>query len=116
MNDRAAANAPRARTTLPILLAEWARIVDRLEHHAQEPAHVFTDDVLVRHAIALQIREKPTTAELREMLTELDAHFRAFTSESTQCVLGADDAEREGWSRSREWYFWRAPRDTVTAT
>lgn len=98
-----------ARLTLPILLAEWARIVDRLEHQPHDPAHVFTDDVLVRHELAVRLRAKPSPRETREMLEEFDGHFRALTVASAVCVLGADRAVAEGWTPQREWYLWRQP-------
>lgn len=99
-----------ARLTLPVLLAEWARIVDRLEHQPDDPAHVFTDDVLVRHEISARLRAKPSPQETREMLQEFDGHFRVLTHESEACVLGDDRAVAEGWTPQREWYLWRQPR------
>ena len=99
-----------ARLTLPILLAEWARIVDRLEHQPHDPAHVFADDVLVRHEISARLRAKPSPQDTRDMLHEFDRHFRALTEERGACVFGEAAAVASGWTPSREWYFWRAPR------
>lgn len=94
------------RLTLPALVAQWARIVDFL---AREPVghDEFVADVRVRHEIAQRLRAKPTTLETREMLAEIDEQFRAITQESAECVVGPPAGEAEGWSASREWYFWR---------
>ncbi len=98
-----------ARLTLPALVAQWARMVDYLER--QPVSHdEFVADLLVRHEIAQRLRAKPTTLETREMLAEIDEHFRAITEERTECVAGAARAAAEQWSAGREWYFWRALR------
>jgi hypothetical protein len=99
----------RSPVPLPALLAEWARIVDRLEHAPHDPAHVFTHDILVRHEIAARLRGKPATAETREMLADLDGQLRAFTEASAMCVLGEERAAQAGWTPTREWYLWRRP-------
>jgi hypothetical protein len=58
------------------------------------------------------LRAKPTTLETREMLAEIDEHFReitreAVTQDASGCVAGEARATAEGWSAGREWYFWR---------
>ncbi|AMW04472.1 hypothetical protein [Gemmatimonas phototrophica] len=95
-----------ARLTLPILVAQWSRIVDYVERH-QVAEHDFRTDVDVRHEIALRLRAKPTTRETREMLVDLDEQFRGATVASEVCLHGAERATEEGWSPVREWYYWR---------
>lgn len=97
-----------ARLTLPALVAQWARIVDYLERHAV-PAAEFAADVNVRHEIAQRLRAKPTTLETREMLAEIDEHFRRITTETPACLHGDPRAAAEQWTPGREWYFWRGP-------
>jgi hypothetical protein len=97
-----------ARLTLPVLVAQWARIVDYVERH-EVAADDFVTDVEVRHEIALRLRAKPTTRETREMLVELDEQFRNATVPSDACLHGNERAAAEGWSPTREWYFWRKP-------
>ncbi|MCA2985042.1 MAG: hypothetical protein ACK6DR_07050 [Gemmatimonas sp.] len=94
------------RLTLPALVAQWARIVDYVARH-EVATHDLAADLQVRHEIAQRLRAKPTTLETREMLAELDEHFREATIESADCVLGADRAAASGWSAGREWYLWR---------
>lgn len=96
------------RLTLPVLVAQWARIVDYVERHAVE-VDAFRTDVEVRHEISLRLRANPTTRETREMLAELDEQFRAVTAERAECLHGAERALAEGWRPTREWYFWRQP-------
>lgn len=100
--------AQLSRLTLPGLVAQWARIVDYLERHTVS-ATEFEADVAVRHEIAQRLRGKPTTLETREMLAEIDEHFRRITSEQSWCLHGDDRAAAAQWTPSREWYFWRAP-------
>lgn len=91
-----------------MLLAQWARIVDYTERH-QVDGHDYRADVDVRHEIASRLRSRPTSAETREMLAELDTHFRATTTESPTCIHGDARAAAEGWTPQREWYYWRVP-------
>lgn len=98
-----------ARLTLPILVAQWARIVDYVERH-EIAADAYLTDVTVRHEISLRLRAKPTTGETRELLAELDEQFRGVTVEVDRCVHGEARAEAEQWTPKREWYFWRLPR------
>jgi hypothetical protein len=103
---------------LPALLAQWARIVDDLERTATATPAVSVSermaqlrrDVAVRHEITTRLVGKPVTRDIREMMAELDEHFRSITVPSTVCTLGDDVAATHGWTPSREWYFWRAPR------
>jgi hypothetical protein len=104
------------RISLPALVALWARIVADMEHRALAPtpapdtdalAHTFDAELKVRHEIAQRIRSRPTTAETREMLAELDQFFRDATEDTSACVLGDAAAADNGWTRAREWYFWR---------
>lgn len=97
-----------ARLTLPALVAQWARIVDYVERHPVSAAD-FSADVAVRHEISLRLRAKPTTLETREMLAEIDEHFRRVTVECAECLHGAACAAAEQWMPGKEWYFWRAP-------
>lgn len=97
-----------ARLTLPGLVAQWARIVDYLERHAV-PTAEFLADVEVRHEIAQRLRAKPTTLETREMLAEIDEHFRRITTEQAGCLHGEARAVAAQWTPGREWYFWRGP-------
>ena len=95
-----------SRSTLPALIAHWARIVDYVDREVI-PAHEYRADVGVRHEIAVRMRKQSFTPETREMLADLDAQFRAATLPSEECIHGADVAAREGWTPMREWYFWR---------
>ncbi|WP_411279405.1 hypothetical protein [Gemmatimonas sp.] len=99
-----------ARVNLPALVALWARQVDDL---AREIDRIDPDGadmrerVAVRHEIAQRLRIRPASAETRDLLHEFDDAFRAVTAESLTCAYGDDRAAAEGWTRQREWYFWR---------
>lgn len=96
-----------SRSTLPGLLAQWARVVDHIARHAVNDQD-YAADLDVRHEISVRLRARPTSAETREMLAELDAHFVAATEERATCVHGDARAAAEGWTSAREWYYWRA--------
>jgi hypothetical protein len=102
-------------TTLPALIAHWARVVDYVDREAMT-ADEFRADVDVRHQIAVRMRKQSFTPETREMLADLDGQFRAATLASEECIHGADVAAREGWTAVREWYFWRVSAKGATAT
>jgi len=95
---------------LPALVALWARQVDDL---AREPDRIdpmgidMLERVAVRHEIAKRLRVRPSASETRDLLAEFDDAFRAVTAQSVVCVYGDDRAVAEGWTRQREWYFWR---------
>jgi hypothetical protein len=111
-----------AKLTIPALIAHWARIVDDVERSAgiaagerrDDPLHDFRADADVRHELATRIRVRPMTSEMREMLAELDGHYRAATDESVRCIHGEDRAVRHEWSSAREWYYWRVPRGAAS--
>ena len=96
----------RTRSTLPALIAHWARIVDFVEREPMS-AEDFRADISVRHEIARRMRKQSFSPETREMLGELDAQFRAATESAAECIYGADVAAREAWTPTREWYYWR---------
>ncbi|MBL0937833.1 MAG: hypothetical protein IBJ03_03000 [Gemmatimonadaceae bacterium] len=98
-------DAELERATLPVLLASWARIVDVVARGDMSPDE-FQRDVRVRHEIAKRIRSRPATAETRELLAELDGWMREATEPTSACALGAEQAEREGWTPSLQWYYW----------
>jgi len=106
-----------ARLTIPALIAQWARIVDDVERSAgiapgerrDDPHHDFRADADIRHELATRIKVRPMTSEMREMLAELDGHYRAATDAAAACIHGADAAASNAWSPLREWYFWRTP-------
>ncbi len=98
------------RQTLPGLIAQWARIADYIERRETD-GHDVPADVAVRHEIATRLRTRPTSAETREMLAELDAQFVAGTVESVSCIAGTEQAVAAGWTPTREWYYWRVPAE-----
>ena len=106
------------RLTIPALIAQWARIVDDVERSAgiaagerrADPLHDVRDDADIRHELATRIKVRPMTSEMREMLAELDGHYRAATDEVAECIRGAAAAAAHGWTPLREWYYWRSPR------
>ncbi len=104
------------RVNLPALVALWARQVDELARALGDRMDPSGNDILervvVRHEIAKRLRARPASAETRDLLAEFDDAFRAVTAESPACAFGDDRAAAEGWTRQREWYFWRR----VTAT
>ena len=100
------------RANLPALVAQWARVVADLEHRVAcdvAPSSL-AGEVDARHEIAERVRSKPTTAETRELLAELDQLFRDMTDEIAECIYGTDVATSRGWTPQRQWYYWRALR------
>lgn len=92
---------------VPALIALWARLVDDAARTGA--VHDLNELVAVRHEIAKRLRVRPATSETRDLLQEFDEAFRALTTESAACIHGHERAIAEGWSASREWYFWRRP-------
>lgn len=99
-----------SRLPLPALIAQWARIADRVERR-EVPVDEYPADLAVRHEIALRLRSRPSTTETREMLAELDDTFRQGTVATDHCIVDAPSAAGAGWSATREWYFWRQLRE-----
>lgn len=98
------------RMTLPVLLAQWARTVDFLERQPVSAAE-FASEVLLRHEIAKRLQTQPVTRETRDLLAEIDEHFRGITEAHTVCTLDPATTEITGWTPVREWYAWRRPRE-----
>ncbi len=98
------------RMTLPVLLAQWARTVDYLERQPVTTEE-FVTEVLLRHEIAKRLQTQPVTRETRDLLAEIDEHFRTLTEEQTGCTLSPMVTDISGWTPVREWYAWRRPRE-----
>ncbi len=100
-----------ARVNVPALVALWARQVDELAR-ALAGGDWAGDDiaerVAVRHELAMRLRTRPASAETRDLLREFDDAFRAVTTDSPTCACGDARAAAEGWTKQREWYFWRS--------
>ena len=102
-------------STLPALIAHWARVVDYVDRHVTT-ADEFRADIDVRHQIAVRMRKQSFTPETREMMADLDGQFRSATLPSQECIHGAEVAAREGWTPVREWYFWRVSAKSAGAS
>ena len=96
------------RVNVPALVALWARLVDDAARTGT--VKDMAELVMVRHEIAQRLRVRPASAETRDLLKDFDEAYRALTTATTECCYGTDRATTEGWTATREWYFWRAAR------
>jgi hypothetical protein len=88
-----------------------AELIERWERIAAHPVALGHDDWLndldVRQLLHdLRRRER---APYRARLQASDAAFKAFTRPVRTCLWGEANAERNGWTRRRNWWYYRIP-------
>jgi hypothetical protein len=105
--------------TLEMLVAQWGDIVSNVERGYTLTFDDYLNDVDLRNSIAQRARDdtgtsdEPTSvqtmASLLRLLDAIDARFIASTREVRTCVWGEANARDEGWTREREWWYYREP-------
>ena len=88
-----------------------AELIERWERIAAGPVALGDDDWLndldVRQLLHdLGLRER---APYRDRLRAADARFRAATLPVRTCLWGEENAHRHGWTRRRNWWYYRIP-------
>ncbi len=88
-----------------------AELIERWERIAANPVALGSDDWLndldVRQL--LHDLERRARAPYRDRLRAADARFRAATLPVRACLWGEANAERHGWTRRRNWWYYRIP-------
>ena len=88
-----------------LLLDQWARTVNDVEHGYALTYEDYLNDLDVRRSLD----DADLAPVFRERLTVLDARFQEVTFPSGACVWGVENEEAEGWDRVSNWYYWRLP-------
>lgn len=61
--------------------------------------------------VASESERQKVTTEVRQ----LDARFFAVTRPVDDCIWGADNARKHGYTRQRDWWYYRVPTDLSRA-
>jgi hypothetical protein len=94
---------------LDYLLDRWEQITARVERHATWLWEEWVDDLDVREILEDVLAHVPEAAGARPSVEAVDERFRAAAVATESCAWGDDVAERNGWTREREWWYWTAP-------
>ena len=88
-----------------------AELVARWERTARDPVALGDDDWL-NDLVVRELLHGLDPAELvpyRERLRLADDRFRRATVAVPDCLWGAANAAQHGWTRRRNWWYWRVP-------
>ncbi len=79
-----------------------AELITRWERIAAHPA-ALGDDAWLNDL------DRSARAPYRERLRAADASFKAATRPVRTCLWGEANAQRHGWTRRRNWWYYRIP-------
>ncbi len=88
-----------------------AELIERWERIAAEPVALeeygWLNDLDVRQL--LHDLDRAARAPYRDRLRAADATFKAGTLPVRTCLWGEANARRHGWTRRRNWWYYRIP-------
>jgi hypothetical protein len=96
------------------LVVSWERVAVRLAQG--DPAYVSRDEYLNdmdgRRIIreCLELFAKLIPAELVRRVKKSDSDFVGATVEAEQCIWGEQNERSHGYTRGKDWYYYRKPR------
>lgn len=100
---------------LDYLLQKWARLASELADPSTAwDENEWLNELDVREIIHGLLGSVPEAARAGAEVSEIDARFAAATIEANGCAWGQRVAEREGWSRDVNWWYWRKPATPYT--
>lgn len=99
---------------LPGLVANWEAAAEGVE--SGRPAYIcfdeFLNDADGRHILeeCLALLDRGELEAVARRVAAADARFSAATVPSRRCIWGEHNAEKHGYTPSRNWYYYRVPR------
>jgi hypothetical protein len=86
-------------------------LIGRWERIAAQPVALNDDDWLNDVDVRQLLHDLSRTerAPYRERLRTADAAFKAATLPVRTCLWGEANARRHGWTRRRNWWYYRIP-------
>jgi hypothetical protein len=97
------------------LIDQWSSIVASVSTGYQLTLDDYLNDLDLRRAIdekTHSVRYHSADIipeELTARLADADARFRIATRESAENIWGAENEAENGWSRDRQWWYYRLP-------
>ncbi|MGV3711320.1 MAG: hypothetical protein ACO1Q7_21040 [Gemmatimonas sp.] len=98
------------------MIDRWTSIAVIVERGYPDTADEYLNDLDSRRLIDDYLASMPNefVEAMPDVLTtkleDADQRFRRSTVESRECVWGVENEAEYGWSRDREWYYYRLPR------
>ncbi len=88
-----------------------AQLIERWERTAARPEPLGHDDWLNDLDVRQLIHDldRPARGPYRERLRLADVRFRAGTRPVRECLWGPANAAKHGWTRRRNWWYYRVP-------
>jgi hypothetical protein len=94
---------------LDYLVGEWTRIAAAVERRETWLWEEWVNDLDTRDILDDVLVNVPEAAGARPSVEAVDERFRAAAVATEACAWGDEVAQREGWTREREWWYWTAP-------
>lgn len=95
---------------LDYLVARWSRrasdLASRTEAWTWEE---WLNDLDTREILQDLLDHVPTSRVALPKIEDADARFLGAATETAECQWGAENATRHGWTREKNWWYWRKP-------
>ena len=95
---------------LDYLRTEWDRVASEAENGATWVSEEWVNDLDARQIIHELLENVPEAAVIRSQVEITDRRFRAAVRMTDECAWGEANAERHGWTRDENWWYWTEPR------
>ena len=94
---------------LDYLVRNWARVASDVHRGSTWMIEEWENDLDARKIIHELLRDVPEAAVIRPEVELADSRFRAGVRATEECVWGQINADRHGWTRNVNWWYWTAP-------
>lgn len=96
---------------LDYLVSSWERLASQVEAgNEQWVWEEWVNDLDGREIIQDLLDNVPESQAALEAVVLADKRFTASTIRTDECQWGDHNAARHGWTRDKNWWYWRKPR------
>ena len=96
---------------LDYLVSSWETTASRTEVGDERwVSEEWLNDLDTREILQDLLDHVPESRTALDAVQRADESFAASTTPTEECQWGDDNAAREGWTRDKNWWYWREPR------
>jgi hypothetical protein len=93
------------------LVRSWERITSQVEGGSERWMwEEWLNELDGREIIQDLFDNVPESRVAVDAVERADRRFAASTTPTDECEWGAENAARYGWTREKNWWYWRKPR------
>jgi hypothetical protein len=95
---------------LDYLVSNWERIASQVQGGSERwVSEEWLNDLDAREIIQDLFDNVPESRTAADAVERADKRFAASTIPRGECVWGAYNAAQNGWTREKNWWYWRNP-------